>query len=276
MKIKDRSDEIIKMYESGLSYYKISTIIGCSTSRIQQLINKSNIKIRTPTDYRKYKINEKFFDEIDSEEKAYFLGILFADGYNSTDNMEIVISLQENDVDILYKLKNIIGYTGDLKFVKKAKPKHKDQMALRICSKYMSVRLSELGCIQNKSLVLEYPNYLCEDLHRHFIRGYFDGDGCITESCDNAKFILTGTNNFLKKAQDILIDNCNLSRTKFDPIKNSVATSLRYGGYDQLNRIFDWLYNDSKVHMDRKYNKFKEVMITTKRKSKKYKIYLKK
>lgn len=35
--------------------------------------------------YRKYEINQDFFDEINTQEKAYFLGILFADGYNNYD-----------------------------------------------------------------------------------------------------------------------------------------------------------------------------------------------
>ena len=49
------------------------------------------------------KINKNFFNKIDTEEKAYFLGFLYADGYNNTDRNSVALSLKEDDKEILEK-----------------------------------------------------------------------------------------------------------------------------------------------------------------------------
>ena len=66
---------------------------------------------------RKYPIQEDFFDVIDTEEKAYVLGLLYADGYNNTDRNSVSLSLKESDKEILEKVTSLIQPTKPLSYL---------------------------------------------------------------------------------------------------------------------------------------------------------------
>ena len=94
----------------------------------------------------KYEINYKFFDVIDSEEKAYFLGLLFADGHNNVKDGVVLIDLQENDKEILEKFTNILQPSKPLRqYDNKYSKAGRFRMA--IANRYISTRLLELGMI---------------------------------------------------------------------------------------------------------------------------------
>ena len=133
---------------------------------------------------REYQINEDFFDNIDTEENAYILGFFYADGTNCELNDSLIgisFTQLEQDVDILEKIKSAMD--ADYNFYKCIQPTNdKVKYKFSINSQKLSKRLSELGAPPRKSLILKFPNkdiFKSEDLIRHFIRGYFDGDGCI-------------------------------------------------------------------------------------------------
>ena len=150
---------------------------------------------------KKYQINENIFNNIDSEEKAYFLGFLMADGYNNETRYSVRLCLKEEDVCVLESLKNILYPNND-------KPigyiKRKDGFNLNyldICNKHISKTLANLGMIQAKTFKLQYPN-ISNTMNKHFIRGYFDGDGCINffilkkYKYFKCQFRIIGTENF--------------------------------------------------------------------------------
>lgn len=119
---------------------------------------------------RKYEVNERYFDVIDSAEKAYWLGFLFADGYNS--EKELVINLAVKDEAHLHSFKKVLDAGNPVYLVKEKK------VSLRISSKYMCQVLSKLNCVRNKTFTLQPPN-LASNMIPHFVRGFFDGDGYI-------------------------------------------------------------------------------------------------
>ena len=98
----------------------------------------------------------------------------------------ISLSLQESDMEILEKMNICLGYDKPLEIVSQKNHKqpkdstnyHYCNMAnLRIFNKAMCEKLISLGVLENKSLLLEFPYWMEEELYPHFIRGYFDGDG---------------------------------------------------------------------------------------------------
>lgn len=144
---------------------------------------------------RKYNVDDYFFDEINNQERAYILGLFYADGCNY-ENGVVKIDLAEQDYNYLLKIKDILNYTGEIKKYGEGKKKFtgydklyncQDICRLSMRSKHMSDQLAEKGCIHNKTYSLLFPteNILPKELIRHFIRGYMDGDGGISYWIDN-------------------------------------------------------------------------------------------
>ena len=274
-KNKVPQDEVCKRYLFGESTLKLADCYNCSVSNICQILKKYRITVRTPEiRSRKYQLNKTFFDIIDSHEKAYFLGLLYADGCNSIKRNVVTLSLHEKDKLVLQKLNRLIykdkplvyqsrNSKKDTEHFKKSvgkkynfKGNYKGRYAITIFDKHISQRLADLGCVSNKSLVLKFPSteQVPKEFINSFMLGYFDGDGCITSYYS---FSITGTKEFNIAYQEILIKNCNLNKTKIyqrDPNKNT--TSLQYSGRINMSKIHKFLYKDSTIFLNRKHKIF--------------------
>lgn len=95
---KIQENEIINLYNSGLSSLKVSKIINYSKRTVLNVLKRNNIKARKNIRNKKYYFNENYFEDINSSDKAYFLGLLTADGNVSK---AVNISLQKPDEYIL-------------------------------------------------------------------------------------------------------------------------------------------------------------------------------
>ena len=259
--------ELFAKYETGkYTAVDLAKEYPVSSTAISALLKRHGYKAKSQSDLqRKYEINETYFDVIDTEEKAYFLGFLYADGYNNTDRNSVNLSLTESDKDILVRLNNLLQPEKPLQYVntsscKKTKgfEKSKNQYRLVVANKHISQKLTELGCGKAKTHNLIFPNenQVPINLQRHFIRGYFDGDGCVS----NRVFSLVGTYGFLNTIQDIFINELELSKNKFDKRhknRENNITSLRYCGSGNLKKIMKWMYENASIYLERKLIKFK-------------------
>lgn len=263
--------DIIKKYLNGLSCPEIAKECGCNPSYINAVIKKSGTERRKAGEVnRKYKINESYFNEIDNEEKAYFLGFLFSDGDNNTRKHVVRLRLQEKDLDILERLNSLIENESPVRVIpyrekSTAFKNGQDVACLIINSRRVSDRLNEIGFTPKKSFTINYPA-IPRELDRHFIRGYFDGNGSfgITNSKCNGytqiRFYLDidGSDNILSVMQVILVQEMDLSITKRSVRAENTdgkVVTLRYSG-EQALKIMDWIYKDSSIKMDRKYQKY--------------------
>ena len=219
----------------------------------------------------KYTFNQEYFKTIDTEEKAYILGFLYADGNLSnaeTDkHYRVRLLLKEEDGKILERIKKEIEYTGPIHY-RESKYKNPNCASYRkgykiaqleINSKVLHKQLYDLGVVPNKTFKITYPN-IPKELNRHFIRGFFDGDGSIylrknrpngfrvNITCASKKFLSTVANILL---ENTTITNCNVCQTKnmyrIDKDKNNAI------------KILDWLYGNSKIYLERKYELYKEL-----------------
>ena len=116
-----------------------------------------------------------YFDEIDTPEKAYILGLLYTDGCRCDRDMhyQIVLKLQDTDVDILYKMQECLQSNRPLKYII-TEPKMfpngkiyspKNQYALIIDNKQIATSLEKWGIIPNKTYTLKFPDFLPEKLY---------------------------------------------------------------------------------------------------------------
>ena len=116
--------------------------------------------------------------------------------------------------------------------------------------------LIDKGVIPRKSLILQPPN-ISEEFYLPFILGYFDGDGSISQGSNNEFYInIVGTKEILEWINNILNISSKLEQRK-ETTKNNYY--IRCGGYQKPYNIMKQLYNSVSVHLDRKYNIYKNL-----------------
>lgn len=218
-------------------------------------------------------MNIEFFETIDNEEKAYFLGLMSADGYNCVKGGYFTLGLKSRDVEIIELFQQALG--SNYPYVKK---EEKDFITVQFNSVKMCQDLANLGCVQAKSLILKFPTQeqVPEHLIHHFIRGYFDGDGSVWQGkrtfmffksrpngriIHNVKFNITSTPDVVNNIQQILVDKANFAKTKINNSKKlGNIVQLEYSGKGNLEKFYKFLYKDATLFMRRKKDTFEQIL----------------
>lgn len=262
--------EIIEKYKTGkYTCADLGREYDRTRKNINHLLRRSGITINRRVSHSKrlYTLNQYYFDSIDTEEKAYFLGLLYADGYNNQQRFKISLKLQCGDLEILEKFNQEINSNRPIKLIKQKIGQN--CFLLRISSIPMSDRLAELGCFQAKSLTLKFPTeeQVPSHLIRHFIRGYFDGDGSFTKGKRKDRnpgvrldVNITSSTLFCSELKNVLSKyistNFYLGRTKNCGPFTSILSSC---GVQQVYIFLNWLYSNCNIYLNRKYQKFLEI-----------------
>ena len=208
------------------------------------IVNKQNIT----------KFDDTVFDNIDSEEKAYWLGFIFADGTISSHipgkkpRYQFELSLALKDKGHLEKFGRFMKYNN----VKC------DSYRCRwiINSKHLWETLNNIGCVPNKSKILQFPQKLIDsNFTSSFVRGYMDGDGCIGIYRNRLYCQCIGTKQFLNQIKESFSIDVNLGH---DLRWSDEVFSFQLGG-DKCYYFLYKLYNNATIYLDRKYNKYLEI-----------------
>jgi len=239
----------VQDYQKGLSIKEIHNLRGSGIKTIYRIVKEEGVyeSKKGILSNRSYFFNQSYFENIDTSLKAYFLGFLYADGCNTGEHL--TVSINKKDIYLLEKLKQELETEVNIKSCAK------DIVSLYVCSKKLCNDLSKHGCVPKKTFILTFPD-LPEHLVHHFIRGYFDGDGCICITNKRHDFSIVGREEFVQSIQTILMEKCNLKKTKIIKNLRSPVFNVRYSGRLQTNRIADYMYKDSSFHLMRKYDKF--------------------
>lgn len=276
---KANKDEIVRLYsEERKTLEEISGIYNISKDVLKWHLKKI-LKLESDRK-RKRLINETFFKQIDTEEKAYFLGLLAADGCNHQEKNQISLGLHPQDGYIVTKLSILLSNKDRTcyKPPRKAIYKYKNNKVLNSSGRVifqlqnptLSKDLGYLGIVSRKSLILEFPNdsQVPEGLINHFIRGYFDGDGCVSRRFNHgaARWTITilSSKMFCQKACDTIKSLLGLSNINTKPT-NSKIYKIEFGGNRKVKVFLDWLYKDSTVRLERKYQKYLDLIDDLKR-----------
>ncbi len=210
-------------------------------------------KIRNSESTRKYTINEKFFNNINTEEKAYWLGFLYGDGCVYPKRGNIQLGLQLKDKKHLEKFKKSIESKHKITIRKK-----KNMAILNIYSYQMIIDLIKFGCVPQKSHKLIHIPNIPIKLIRHFIRGLFDADGCIgiyKDSRYNSKSIridLCGHKPFIKNINDFLVNNQIFDHYNKLSYHTKRTVSMIYAG-KHAKSFLNYIYDKSSIYLDRKH-----------------------
>lgn len=216
----------------------------------------------------KYYYNKDYFQIINTADKAYWLGFLYADGcilqYTKNDkiqSMGLELSLCRADRNHLKKLLDCLDSNIPIHDrVNKIKGKEYESSRINVCCTKMCYDLIKLGCTPKKTFDLKFPSdeIVPPEFKRDFIRGFFDGDGCISiqESRNHIELCISGVADILEELIDYLINEKVISiYPKMYRDKRSNAKSFYIYG-DGAKDFLDYIYRDSKIYLDRKYNKY--------------------
>lgn len=245
---------IVHLYHKDeLTIKEISLKLHRSKRTVSNYLKRKNIKQRSQSELqRRFPINETFFENINSENQSYWLGFIYADGCIYKNSLSISLKDKEH----LEIFKDLISPTRTLTTYKK-------YVRLEIKSKLLSDSLKNLGVVERKTFTLNKLPNIPNNLLRHFIRGYFDGDGSLsyykTKRSAKACFSILGTSSFLEDLQKVLEKECNLTSTNLMKIKGKNVYRYSKTSKIQIMSIYDYFYKDSNIYLQRKKIKFEEL-----------------
>lgn len=272
-KILDEAS-IITGYQSGLSSYKLGINFHVNPSTIIEVLKRNGIERKRYTDYRKYVIDENYFENIDSPEKAYILGFIIADGGISHRKWSHVlyIRLSNKDYEHLVKIRDLVAPNNPILVKSNPRPFNPNflEAGIFIPSYKMSSDLQKYGVIPKKSLIIEWNNIrIPETLSGPCLLGIFDGDGSWIKSKNSIMFSLcSGNKIFLEQIQEHLNTKLGISKYKITESYNSETKSiryyLRYSSESDCDTLYHFMYDNVSIWMDRKkdyYNLLKDKQI---------------
>lgn len=218
--------------------------------------------------------NIDYFQQIDTEAKAYILGFLAADGTITYDtekgNYTIKIVVNSIDRHILEDMKKEFNTKAEIKTddsetsLPQGGTCNSEVSSLLLCSKELTEDVMKYGVVPRKSLILDVKYELIpDDLKRHFWRGLYDGDGSFSIygkkqilelELTTSKIMAESTKKeILKLFPDFKIGIYPAKGCNENTVRMYLTTQ------SQAFKFIEYMYKDSTIHLDRKYNNYLKI-----------------
>lgn len=257
--LKADEEKIIELYRGGKTAREILPLFANkvkSENTIMSIVKQAGINrgngVQTDADVN-------YFETIDTEEKAYFLGLFLSDGNvhkvkRNTEQYAIQICLQSKDSYILSRFKDEIHSLNKLRFAK-----NRNECYFGIHSVKMAHDLMRYGVVPCKSLIAELNYDVPKDLFRHYIRGLFDGNGTVYKykyknGTERLRFGLYGTYKIVTQFQDWLVEQIGITKHKIFN-KGTVSFTV-YQKEKDVRQFYDLIYKDTTIYLKRKKELF--------------------
>lgn len=256
------------LFLSGQSLTSIAKELRLNRGRFTKWLKERGHTITNPS--KKYIHNETFFENIDTEEKAYWLGFLYADGYvgeilkdGKLKSYYLSLGLASIDESHLHKFRDSLKSNSPISQKNvKCNGKVFSSHIININSTKMCCDLIKLGCTPRKGNFLKFPSkdIVSDELLPHFVRGYIGGDGSLMLNVkkNGGRLAILGTSDFL---------NGMVERMGWKPktIRQAKPTStyvyhIEYYAKEELKSMLHELYKNASVYLDRKYEKYEEII----------------
>ena len=235
--------------------------LGVSGITVKRHLKKMGVKIRnlqeSMQECRAYNVNDNYF-KTQSHNMAYILGFIASDGCISKDTNHIIFDIQECDEEILYKIKEELEYEGPIRhYTNNSGCKYS---RLKICSSIIKRDLEYYGITPKKTFTLRPPLFLDEKYYISYIRGYFDGDGCIYINHQKYKYnwyICGARKEVIEWIMEILLNKYGIisrlhSSTKVLSHGDPFYSAQIYKK-DTIQNLFKILYVPNSLYLERKY-----------------------
>lgn len=261
---KDELQDIIQLYKDGLTckeIHKKYQYIYQSEEAIQKIVRKANVS--RGRYIKQVNVNEDYFENIDTEHKAYWIGFLLADGCileRQRESNVVKFELNNKDRYIVEEFAkdietslNVLDYKYD----------KKHNCNIQIHSNKMVNDLGKYGIVPRKTFkICDLPN-INNNLMNHFVRGYFDGDGCAylykpkDQYIHRLRITFCGTEAFLLNLKNLLEQNGINNGSMIDMNKyGSNVFNLRFISNAGIIKLYNYMYKDSTIFLNRKREKF--------------------
>ena len=262
----DKFEQGLKMYvEEDYTLPQIKRILHIDRGDLSKYIKSKGYQIKDKR--QQFNVKEDVFDVIDSEEKAYWLGFLYADGCltpikgGKKPRYFIEIGIQASDKEHLEKFNRFLGANWKISYRKKT-----NSYRISVGNKHLYMGLIDKGCVPNKSLSLTFPNsdQVPTHLIKHFVRGYIDGDGYIGIKSWNTKNgkhygprlgITCGNSLFIES----LINVMGWRQLSLKKDSRSNAYKTEWNQTKETMEMLKNLYEEANIYLDRKYEKYTEL-----------------
>ena len=262
---KDKK-KILDLYASGVKCSEIIRIVKTTKRAVPQVLKDNHINTARKN---RYTLNERYFDEIDTERKAYWLGMIASDGCITNVNY---FALSLGDKEVVEALKEDLNYTGRV-YEPITQDIHKRPMyRINFSSKILCDGLRENGIHENKSLTYNDLPEIDKKLMPHFIRGYFDGDGSVFSYITNSvhygrryKYKKWGANiiatlPFCEKLQELFLEELDYKCRIHQSYKTDCMYYICFYRKTALKSFYEYMYSGATIWMPRKKQKWEDFL----------------
>lgn len=250
VQLEPYEQQIVEGFRNGTftCAYQAAKEYSITSEKVNRICKSSGIVLR-PANV-KHHLNRNALASIQTEEDAYILGFITADGYIADMRNTVAIKLQAKDEDILRKISQYFEYDGTIKYLTHTLTGNK-LCSIIFCSAQLIQNLKQYGIERKKSLKETFYENIPPHLMRHYIRGLIDGDGFVSQK--SKKIGLCGSQDIVSKTTKKLSEQLNLSTTP--KIRQEGTTDLyrvEFSGENAV-KVMKYLYEDSRIYLDRKY-----------------------
>ena len=211
-----------------------------------------------------YKVDTKYFQTIDSQDKAYWLGFILADGYLYKDKY-LRIELAEKDKEHLYKFRECLNSNIPIKksvrksnYIKGEVINNTPSYVFTVSRKDIVKDLIKLGITNIDKTKKDIVPAVPLEFKRDFVRGYFDGDGCVSNKKRPEAYLLGH-----KKLLNYAVSDLDINKKLYKEYHSELSLfKLRWWNKQDLEKLFDYLYQGNNItFLSRKKEIFSSIVL---------------
>jgi hypothetical protein len=248
----------LKAHRQNDTIAQIARHLGRSCDAAQNKSARLGLQYMSRQAYPRREVNDRFFQDWTAQ-MAYVFGYWLADGNMALERYNYSITFVSKDEDHLHKIRKALNSTH------RVSDNYDGTHRLCITCKQLWTNLYALGGRPAKSLTIEWPNNIPIRAVRDFIRGYVDGDGCLTirhvRKTGQLTPVITiaGTKQFLQSLSDTIFDLTGIQSQRVRRLSGCRISEVRYAGI-KAQCLAHWLYSSAGLYLDRKRAIYYEFM----------------
>lgn len=245
----------VERYKNGESFSDMAKELGVSRGSLWKTVTQVyNVEPYQTAGYPvKYDLNTTVFDDIDNEKSMYALGLIYSDGHVS--KAHNAIQFKTVDKEQVLNFRECFETTKDY-YTVKTKKEWKDAYTFQIGYEPMINDLLKLVPKRSKDTEKVSDKIVDNAYFNHFLRGFFDGDGCISKT--KGYIVFTGKGGLMKSLDEAIERNYGVRSSEFNKVKSGFAgyesNSYHLGYYkkDARKKLYSEMYKDASLFLTRK------------------------